>query len=323
MKKLLTLIILVCTFNWVNAQKKQNVYFFKNDYQEVFSKDSADYIRVIQEPDSGSVLFKLIELYPDGKKKRLGSLSEFRPLIYEGELVSYYRNGKRKSSEFYKNNNPIDKAYFFYENGSVDRITEFRKNISKNGQQIDTIETLLNYQADSLGHVMVNDGNGHVVEETSDYDGATIEGDYKEGFKHGTWTMKSHSGLLRYKEEYNDGQFISGESEINGMIHRYTSIEEPPVTEGGMDKFYNYLRKNVRWPDQALGKGIQGIVYASFYIEPDGTMTNLKIERKLYPPLDAEALRVLSASPKWISGRQHGFPVRLKLNIPISFTYTN
>ncbi|WEK20684.1 MAG: energy transducer TonB [Candidatus Pedobacter colombiensis] len=298
MKKSLTLSILVCTFNWVNAQKKQNVYFYKNDYQEVLSKDSADFIRVIQEPDSGSVLFKLIELYPDGKKKTLGSVSSFPPLIYEGELVSYYRNGKRKSSEFFKKNAPIDKAYFFHENGSVDRITEFRNN----DQQIDLVEKLLNYQADSLGHVMVNDGNGHVLEETSAYGGATIEGDYKEGFKHGTWTMKSHSGLLRYKEKYNSGEFISGESEINGMIHEYTSIEEYPTMEGG-GNVYDFILKNLQWPIDAVGKKIQGKVFLSCVVDTDGTISDIKIERKLFPSLDAEALRVFSTLPKLIPGR--------------------
>ena len=58
-----------------NAQKKQNVYLIKNNGKEVKIRDSADFVRIIEEPDSGEVYFNLKEYYKDGKLK---SVTEFK-----------------------------------------------------------------------------------------------------------------------------------------------------------------------------------------------------------------------------------------------------
>lgn len=55
--------------------QKQNIYFLKNDGREVKLKDSADFIRIIQEPDSGSTNFKVLEFYPDNSRKFIGEAS--------------------------------------------------------------------------------------------------------------------------------------------------------------------------------------------------------------------------------------------------------
>lgn len=72
------------------GQKKQNVYFLKNNGAFAQLRDSADYIRVIQEPDSGTTYFNLLEYYPNGQKKRVGMLSSYNPnLILEGSVISF------------------------------------------------------------------------------------------------------------------------------------------------------------------------------------------------------------------------------------------
>lgn len=46
------------------------------------------------------------------------------------------------------------------------------------------------------------------------------------------------------------------------------------------------------------------------------------ILRSVSPLLDAEAVRVITAMPKWIPGKNNGKAVRVKLNVPISFKNT-
>ncbi|QNK62038.1 TonB family protein [Pedobacter sp. PAMC26386] len=326
-KKLLLLIILSCPFKWANAQKKQNIYFYKGEYKEVFSKDSADFIRIIQEPDSGNVYFNLIELYPDGQKKTLGTVSRYSPyLIREGEFASYYKNGKRKSLVHYENDKIVGASHYFFENGSLREILELKdaplsKNIKRD--QINNYhptDTVINYLADSLGHVMIEKGNGHVIEQISSFGGAVLEKNYKDGLPHGTWTMKNHVGTCWYKEEFDNGKFISGESEKDGIKFRYTQIDESPTLKGGIEKFYNYAMRNNTYPSDAQRGHIQGKVFLSFIVETDGNLTNVNVERRLYPSLDSEAVRIIKCSPKWISGKSHGFPIRAKLNMPLSFT---
>lgn len=215
----------------------------------------------------------------------------------------------------------VGKAYYYFENGLMWKTIELKAPTSNTVLVTNpSMDTLLNYQADSIGRVMVENGNGHLIEQTSDFTGAMLEGDYKDGLKHGIWTMKTHSGLYWYKEEYANGKFVSGESEMNGIISKYDSVDELPTMKGGIERFYNYLNRSIRYPSDAMRDNVQGKVFLSYVVERDGSLTNIKIERKLYPSLDAEAFRVLSACPKWIPGKQHGFPVRVKFNIPVSFT---
>lgn len=106
----------------------------------------------------------------------------------------------------------------------------------------------------------------------------------------------------------------------DNRVYDFVSLEVQPIFPGGIDKFYNYLSKAIRYPGPAQEQGIQGKVFVSFIIETDGRLTDLKVERKLGYGTDEEALRVLKGSPKWIPGIQNGRTVRVRYNIPISFS---
>ena len=78
---------------------------------------------------------------------------------------------------------------------------------------------------------------------------------------------------------------------------------------------YQYLK----YPQKAVEQGIQGRVLVDFIIEPDGSVTNVRVSRGADPLLDAEAVRVVSASPKWRPGRLRGEKVRTSMTIPVEF----
>jgi len=59
--------------------QKRNVYFLKNDGRYVVTRDSADYIRIVSEPDSGSALYNVAEGYLSGKRKLTGKSSAIDP----------------------------------------------------------------------------------------------------------------------------------------------------------------------------------------------------------------------------------------------------
>ena len=96
-------------------------------------------------------------------------------------------------------------------------------------------------------------------------------------------------------------------------------VEEMPEFPGGMAECMKFLGKNIKYPAEAIEKGIQGRVIVQMIIEKDGTLTNAKIARGVDPLLDQEALRVVNLSPKWIPGKQRGKPVKVQFNIPIKF----
>lgn len=108
-------------------------------------------------------------------------------------------------------------------------------------------------------------------------------------------------------------------TEDNKVYDTFVALEVQPTFPGGMDKFYKYLSKSIRYPAMAQENNIQGKVFLSFIIEKNGSLTDIKVERKLGYGTDEEAVRVLAASPKWVAGVQNGKFVRVKYNIPISF----
>jgi len=100
----------------------------------------------------------------------------------------------------------------------------------------------------------------------------------------------------------------------------FTSVEQVPGFPGGLDAFYTFLGKNIKYPQEMLDKNVQGRVIISFIVEQDGSLTNFKIVRDPGHGAGEEALRVLSLSPKWIPGTQNGKTVRVMYSVPINFT---
>lgn len=103
-------------------------------------------------------------------------------------------------------------------------------------------------------------------------------------------------------------------------IYDFVSVDKIPQYPGGMVKFYEYLSKNIRYPEVAKKNKTQGKVWLSFIVEKDGTLRDVEVTRGLTKETNAEAVRVLSASPKWNAGIVKSKPVRVKYNININFS---
>ena len=96
-------------------------------------------------------------------------------------------------------------------------------------------------------------------------------------------------------------------------------VEQMPAYPGGLAELMKYLSMNVHYPEAAEKAGTQGRVLVKFIVEEDGTISDAKVVRKVSDELDAEALRVVSAMPKWTPGRQNGQPVRVNYTMPVTF----
>jgi TonB family protein len=103
----------------------------------------------------------------------------------------------------------------------------------------------------------------------------------------------------------------------------FTSVEQVPEFPGGLNAFGKFLGDNVKYPKADRDKGIKGRVIATFIVEADGALSNIKVMRGLSATIDAEAVRVLEISPKWKPGIQNGKAVRVQYSVPISFALDN
>ena len=96
-------------------------------------------------------------------------------------------------------------------------------------------------------------------------------------------------------------------------------VEQMPSFPGGTQALFEYLKENVTYPEECEETCVQGRVVVSFVVERDGSITEAKVVKSVYPSLDEEALRVVNSMPKWRPGKQNGNSVRTKYTIPINF----
>jgi TonB family protein len=80
-----------------------------------------------------------------------------------------------------------------------------------------------------------------------------------------------------------------------------------------------WVYPNLKYPASAVRDGIQGRVMVDFIIDKDGKVTDVRVVKSVDPELDEEAVRVVSASPKWRPGRMNGNKVRTSVTIPVEF----
>ena len=101
----------------------------------------------------------------------------------------------------------------------------------------------------------------------------------------------------------------------------YSQALSPPEFPGGEKAFSAFLNKNLKWPKNT-SDDIQGVVTVSFFVEKDGSLTEIKVAKSMSPPFDEEALRVINLSPKWIPAMKNNKFIKSKYTVPIKF-YTN
>ena len=94
-------------------------------------------------------------------------------------------------------------------------------------------------------------------------------------------------------------------------------FETPPQFPGGDVALMEFLKKEVRQPDEA--KDVKGRVVIGVIVETSGELTHFKVARSVHPALDKEALRVAKMMPKWIPGSICGKLVAVKYNLVVAF----
>ncbi|MEO1051264.1 MAG: energy transducer TonB [Bacteroidota bacterium] len=99
----------------------------------------------------------------------------------------------------------------------------------------------------------------------------------------------------------------------------FTIVEESATPKGGMQAFYQFVQKKLKYPSQARRMGIEGRVFVQFVIDKDGTVTDVKAVKGIGAGCDEEAERVIKSAPKWKPGKQRGRPVKQRIILPITF----
>jgi TonB family protein len=99
----------------------------------------------------------------------------------------------------------------------------------------------------------------------------------------------------------------------------FKMIGESAVPRGGMAEFYKQVAINMRYPEPARKKKVQGQVFVEFVVERDGRLSQTKVLHGLGFGCDEEAIRLIRSSPHWIPGKMYGRPQRQLYVLPLQF----
>ena len=125
--------------------------------------------------------------------------------------------------------------------------------------------------------------------------------------------------LMRY-DTRQIGENASLVDVVNGETIPVQLVEKKPSFFGcDANVFSQWVNERLVYPETANKNGIQGRVTLQFTIEVDGSVTNVNVLRGVDPALDAEAVRVISESPKWSPGKQRDRAVRVTYTFPVIF----
>ena len=136
------------------------------------------------------------------------------------------------------------------------------------------------------------------------------------------WVSKQYSHIDIGKQTQENSIRETGNEKSAGGYENdeiYQIVEEMPSFPGGEQKLLDFLSKNTHYPSEAREQGIHGRVFVGFVVEPDGSISNVKLLRGIGGGCDEEAVRAVQSLPKWNPGKQKGKSVRVSYMLPINF----
>lgn len=98
--------------------------------------------------------------------------------------------------------------------------------------------------------------------------------------------------------------------------HPLSIVDKMPSFKGNVNA---WLAQHLEYPAAAAKNGLQGHVVVRFVVEPNGSLSNIKVVRSISPELDRKAIRCVSNMPKWNPGYNNGKPAAVWFTLPVTF----
>jgi len=115
------------------------------------------------------------------------------------------------------------------------------------------------------------------------------------------------------------GKVATDEPVAEDKKETFTIVEQMPSPDGGIETFYEYLQKNIKYPAEARNRGTEEVIEVQFVVERDGSLSNITSITGDNPGLKEESETVVSKFTAFNPGSQRGRNVRVRMAIPIQF----
>lgn len=118
-------------------------------------------------------------------------------------------------------------------------------------------------------------------------------------------------------DPYRQADIPIGSSIVSPEIQEYPRVEAS--FPGGMDSLNNWIKMHQTYPEESLKYEEQGKVMVSFVVEPDGSITNIRIEKGVSMELDRAAKELIRSMPNWTPEAPGGMKVRSRVQLPVIY----
>lgn len=126
-----------------------------------------------------------------------------------------------------------------------------------------------------------------------------------------------------YSQSWDPESFKEANTPVfdhKGPINPGDSIYEAPSFPGGKAEMYQFLGEELRYPQEAQDKKIEGKVYLKLHLDYKGEIVNIAVSQSAHPILDNEAIRCIKLMPDWVPASLNGEMVNSIFILPINFT---
>jgi len=113
---------------------------------------------------------------------------------------------------------------------------------------------------------------------------------------------------------------------LNPPYPRLVPDDYPTFQNKPLSTFQEWVVSHAEYPSEARANNIEGWATVKFYVEPDGSITNVTPEADANPVLANEIIRVVQSSPKWEAPKNkavegpYSYMVSLRFRLPNRIT---
>jgi TonB family protein len=119
-----------------------------------------------------------------------------------------------------------------------------------------------------------------------------------------------------------EDDFISSDFNIENIPSKnvvYSACDYEPSFPGGDRELLRFMYINLEYPYLASKNHTQGTVSMIFFVEKDGSITDIKVFQGIGDGCDEASVKFVKKMPKWNPGKKDGVLTRLPVILPITF----
>ena len=271
------------------AQILDTMYFDPN--WEQTDKEDAYYYRYISTDTAGKFRFYVEDRFPGGQIQMTGTYKSIRPDNKDGHFVYWYENGEKQMACYYRDNILQGPLREWYSSGQPESYQDF------SGGLLDGEFTSWR-----------EDGS------------LKLKARYHKGEKHGNFQSFYPNGKMVRNDYFENGQLVEGKCfSTEGEPVEYFPYVLMPSFPGGQSALRRFIENELKYPDEARSRSIEGVVIILFTVDKTGNVKDPRVVNGDREYFNKEALRVASKLSQWVPGEVDGIPSPIQVSIPIEF----